>query len=75
MLIPEENKKDLKEIPANIRNKLDIRPMRWIDEIYQAALTEMPTPADFDDNQPLDDAAAAGKIPTESGRSSEIQRH
>ena len=75
VLIPEENKKDLKEIPANIRNKLDIRPLRWIDEIYEAALTEMPAPADFDDGQPLDAAAAAGKIPTKSSRSSEIQRH
>ncbi len=75
VLIPEENKKDLKEIPANIRSKLEIRPMRWIDEIHEAALTKIPAPADFDDSQPLDDAAAAGKIPTKSSRSSEIQRH
>ena len=75
VLIPEENRKDLKEIPSNIRNKLDIRAVRWIDEVYKAALTKMPTPTDFDDSQPLDDAAAASKIPAKSSRSSEIQRH
>ena len=33
VLIPEENEKDLVEIPANIKQHLDIRPVRWIDEV------------------------------------------
>ena len=75
VLIPEENKKDLKEIPSNIRSKLDIRPVRWIDEVLEAALTEMPSPADFSgEGKPLDDAPAK-KIPTKSSRSTEVQRH
>ena len=75
VLIPEENKKDLKEIPSNIRGKLDIRPVRWIDEILETALTEMPTAVDFSgEKEPLEDAAAK-KIPTKSNRSTGVQRH
>ncbi|MDQ7014919.1 MAG: endopeptidase La [Gammaproteobacteria bacterium] len=44
ILIPEENRKDLAEIPANIVAKLDIRPVRWIDEVLDMALQHMPTP-------------------------------
>jgi ATP-dependent Lon protease len=44
VLIPEENKKDLVEIPDNIKGKLDIRAVRWIDEVLQVALTAQPTP-------------------------------
>ena len=38
MLIPEENRKDLAEIPKNVKDKLDIRPVRWIDEVLEVAL-------------------------------------
>jgi ATP-dependent Lon protease len=44
VLIPEENRKDLVEIPDNIKGKLDIKPVRWIDEVLQLALTRQPTP-------------------------------
>ncbi len=44
VLIPHENEKDLVEIPKNILSKLDIKPVRWIDEVLELALTEMPTP-------------------------------
>ena len=43
VLIPEENKKDLKEIPDNIIKKLDIIPVRWIDEALAVALQYIPT--------------------------------
>jgi len=46
VLIPEENRKDLAEIPANVKDKLDIRPVRWIDEVLQVALLQLPTPLD-----------------------------
>jgi len=38
VLIPEENRRDLKEVPDNIKDALDIRPMKWIDEVLDAAL-------------------------------------
>jgi ATP-dependent Lon protease len=44
VLIPEENRKDLAEIPKNVKDKLEIRPVRWIDEVLQVALTHQPTP-------------------------------
>jgi len=44
VLIPEENRKDLTEIPKNVKDKLDIRPVRWIDEVLQVALQHQPTP-------------------------------
>ena len=43
VLIPDDNTKDLAEIPQNIKEKLDIRPVKWIDEVLQVALTHMPT--------------------------------
>ena len=44
VLIPEENEKDLAEIPDNIKAKLDIIPVRWIDQVLEVALAHQPTP-------------------------------
>ncbi|MGO2264382.1 endopeptidase La [Halomonas sp.] len=38
VLIPEENRRDLKEVPENIKGALDIRPVRWIDDVLAVAL-------------------------------------
>jgi ATP-dependent Lon protease len=44
VLIPDENTKDLAEIPQNIKDSLDIRPVKWIDEVLEVALVHMPAP-------------------------------
>jgi ATP-dependent Lon protease len=44
VLIPEENTRDLTDIPKNIKQDLDIRPVRWIDEVLEVALQHMPEP-------------------------------
>ncbi len=44
VVIPEENERDLKEIPANIKADLDIKPVRWIDEVLEIALKYQPKP-------------------------------
>lgn len=44
VIIPDENVRDLKEIPANIKADLDIKPVKWIDEVLQIALQYMPEP-------------------------------
>jgi ATP-dependent Lon protease len=44
VLIPDENQKDLVEIPDNIKGNLEIKPVKWIDEVLQVALTHQPTP-------------------------------
>ncbi len=43
-LIPDENTKDLAEIPQNIKDSIDIRSVKWIDEVLQVALQHLPTP-------------------------------
>jgi ATP-dependent Lon protease len=43
VLIPDENRRDLQEIPENIKNNLDIRPVKWIEEVLEVALQRMPT--------------------------------
>ena len=54
VLIPEENRRDLKEVPDTIKDALDIRPVRWIDEVLEVALAEKST-AEKDDSR-SDDA-------------------
>jgi ATP-dependent Lon protease len=44
VIIPSENEKDLVEIPANIKQNLTIKTVRWIDEVLEIALQSMPTP-------------------------------
>jgi len=44
VLIPEDNAKDLQEIPENVKNGLEIVPVRWIDKVLEIALERMPTP-------------------------------
>ena len=42
VLIPQENVKDLAEIPDNIKNRLDIHPVKWIDQVLEMALERKP---------------------------------
>ncbi len=44
VLIPAENEKDLADVPKDVKSKLDIRPVRWIDEVLEVALTHQPEP-------------------------------
>ena len=44
VLIPQENVRDLAEIPDNIKNKLEIIPVKWIDQVLELALESKPKP-------------------------------
>ena len=44
VLIPDENTKDLADIPQNIKDSIEIKPVKWIDEVLQIALKHMPDP-------------------------------
>ena len=46
VIIPQENEKDLVEIPKNIKDKLNIIPVKWIDQVLEIALQHMPAPKD-----------------------------
>jgi ATP-dependent Lon protease len=57
VFIPQENAKDLADIPDNVKQGLDIIPVTHVSEVLKQALTQQPTPIDWD--QDAEDAAAA----------------
>jgi len=65
VLIPEANVKDLAEIPENIKNHLNIHPVKWIDQVLEYALQEMPKPTeDATDIAGVTDGDQAAKTAT-----------
>jgi ATP-dependent Lon protease len=44
VLIPDQNVRDLTEIPANVKNALEIIPVKWIDQVLEHALSKSPMP-------------------------------
>ena len=63
VLIPEQNVKDLVEIPDNVKNKLEIIPVRWIDKVLEIALERAPTP--------LPDASPLPAVVVQNGTSTD----
>jgi ATP-dependent Lon protease len=61
VLIPQDNEKDLVEIPKNIKDKLDIRPVKWIDEVWEVALQHMPVPVESEETRETKRASRAPK--------------
>ncbi|MCE3002636.1 MAG: endopeptidase La [Xanthomonadaceae bacterium] len=61
VIIPEENRKDLADIPANVTDSLEIRPVKWIDEVLDLALERPLAPArrDAGTAEPATEAAKA----------------
>ena len=57
VLIPQENQRDLVEMPKNIKQHLDIRPVRWIDEVLDVALAETPVPREVEPVAEQDESA------------------
>jgi ATP-dependent Lon protease len=49
VLIPEENSKDLADIPDNVKNRIEIIPVKWIDQVLKVALERQPVPLTDDD--------------------------
>jgi ATP-dependent Lon protease len=70
VLIPDENRKDLTEIPKNISEALDIRPVKWIDQVLEMALERAPQPLDAtkalpaEPAKPTEEAADTGLVRT-----------
>ncbi len=63
VLIPQENVKDLQEIPDNVKSGLEIIPVKWIDQVLEEALEYMPTPlSDEEIEQLAAEAAASAKV-------------
>jgi len=75
VIIPEENERDLVEIPKNIKKNLDIRPVRWIEQALEIALTHMPTPVEQKGDLPEEEkgkSRIAKKVTKKGGR---LTRH
>jgi ATP-dependent Lon protease len=60
VLIPQENEKDLAEIPKNIKDKLNIVPVKWIDQVLEHALQHMPVREAKSDDKKDESAKPAG---------------
>ena len=71
VIIPRENERDLKEIPDNIKEHLDIRAVKWIDEVLSLALESMPEP--LSDEEYLANTVAAGKEDAEEEKPKETE--
>ena len=67
VLIPQENVKDLAEIPDNIKNRLDIHPVKWIDQVLEMALERKP--------QPLPEKTEAAPVPPVEQASAPAIKH
>ncbi|MDD3448052.1 MAG: endopeptidase La [Gammaproteobacteria bacterium] len=61
VVIPEENKRDLKEIPKNIKQDLEIIPVKWIDQVLEVALQHVPEPLPAKDESPTESVAPKAK--------------
>ena len=71
IIIPQENEKDLTEIPQNIKAKLNIHPVRWIEEVLEIALAHQPTPAEIS-SEP---ESGTAKVKPKSKKSSSVRAH
>ncbi|UOG93461.1 MAG: endopeptidase La [Candidatus Thiothrix sulfatifontis] len=71
VLIPRENEKDLAEVPDNVKKGLEIRPVKWIDEVLALALEHAPIPL-ADDEDLDDDAEAPAAAPVVASEEEEI---
>jgi ATP-dependent Lon protease len=75
VLIPDDNTKDLAEIADNIKEKLDIRSVKWIDEVLQVALTHMPVPLPATDTKPPEAIAGEKRRRKTPRAKSEVHAH
>jgi ATP-dependent Lon protease len=69
VLIPEENVKDLQDIPENVKNHLEIVPVRWIERVLEIALESMPPSLPEDEPVPAKVEAAKPDVASAAGSS------
>ncbi len=72
VIIPKENERDLAEVPDNIKEDLNIRPVKWIDEVLGIALETMPEP--LSDEEFLADSMGTG-ADSDSDENNRINTH
>jgi ATP-dependent Lon protease len=68
VLIPEDNVKDLQDIPENVKNGLEIVPVKWIDKVLEVALVKLPEALPEEEATPVSAAVPAdGKSAAKEG--------
>jgi ATP-dependent Lon protease len=72
VIIPDENMRDLKEIPDNIKESLEIRPAKWIDEVLDIALVYAPKP---NVEEPVSEAGSGSSRDEDNDTSERINTH
>ncbi|NCZ79566.1 MAG: hypothetical protein EBY91_02770, partial [Burkholderiaceae bacterium] len=75
VLIPEENVKDLIDIPDNVKNAIEIVPVRWIDKVLELALERKPEPLPDPSPEELAKKAAEASKQTSSPTSGDVIKH
>jgi ATP-dependent Lon protease len=74
VIIPVENEKDLKEIPDNVKSKLKIHAVKWIEEVLHIALEETPKPSVKKTKQMVEESEIAAK-PRRKSKSQPLSPH
>ena len=72
VIIPIENERELKEIPSNIKQGLDIKPVRWIDEVFEISMLRIPEPLPVEEVQ---DESVGGDSSDQDDDSDVLRRH
>ena len=75
VIIPEENERDLVDIPKNIKQNLTIKPVRWIDEVLDIALVEIPKPAEPTSSDTAEEEKSMNKGGSESKKGVQLTKH
>ena len=70
VLIPEENVKDLQDIPENVKSQIEIVPVKWIDKVLEVALERQPTALPDEEAKPVE-----AKPEVQAAGSTEILKH
>src|SRR5690625_4338342 len=75
VLIPEQNVKDLAEIPDNVKNALEIIPVRWIEKVLEVALEKMPSPLSDEELERITAEALAASAANRPGPADGLTKH
>jgi ATP-dependent Lon protease len=68
VIIPDENERDLKEIPDNIKEALTIKPVKWLDEVLEIALERSPSPLSDEDFNLTQGVTSSNPVESNDGR-------
>ena len=74
-MIPEENVKDLIDIPDNVKNAIEIVPVRWIDKVLELALERMPEALPDPTPEELAKKAVDASNANDKGAAADVLKH